>query len=212
MTGCPNWTVCNCITLPRTLAKICPMRDQPFVAGPPIRSACCSDDPVRTTTKDGGRHGWSANSPALTHGRPYRGFGWFPLPPDIGEHAKRASESRRANAAYVGKALAVPARMMRTIFALPGKQAANAKAVATPVRLGRWGRGHSSRRATIRSRSATSPPGTPPWPRRGYRPRRRSGRAMRGSWAAYYLGANWRRRVEHVGAKPAADLGGPLIV
>jgi CRISPR-associated protein Cas2 len=28
----------------------------------------------------------------------------------------------------------------------------------------------------------------------------------------YYLGANWRRRVEHVGAKPTADLGGPLIV
>jgi CRISPR-associated protein Cas2 len=28
----------------------------------------------------------------------------------------------------------------------------------------------------------------------------------------YYLGSNWRRRVEHVGAKPAADLGGPLIV
>jgi CRISPR-associated protein Cas2 len=28
----------------------------------------------------------------------------------------------------------------------------------------------------------------------------------------YYLGANWRRRVEHVGAKPAADLDGPLIV
>lgn len=28
----------------------------------------------------------------------------------------------------------------------------------------------------------------------------------------YHLGANWRRRVEHVGAKPAADLGGPLIV
>ena len=28
----------------------------------------------------------------------------------------------------------------------------------------------------------------------------------------YYLGANWGRRVEHVGAKPAADLGGPLIV
>ena len=27
----------------------------------------------------------------------------------------------------------------------------------------------------------------------------------------YYLGANWLRRVEHVGAKPAADLGGPLI-
>jgi len=24
----------------------------------------------------------------------------------------------------------------------------------------------------------------------------------------YYLGANWRRRVEHVGAKPAVDLGG----
>ena len=28
----------------------------------------------------------------------------------------------------------------------------------------------------------------------------------------YHLGANWRRRVEHVGAKPATDLGGPLIV
>ena len=28
----------------------------------------------------------------------------------------------------------------------------------------------------------------------------------------YLLGANWRRRVEHVGAKPVTDLGGPLIV
>jgi CRISPR-associated protein Cas2 len=28
----------------------------------------------------------------------------------------------------------------------------------------------------------------------------------------YNLGANWRRRVEHVGAKPAVDLGGPFIV
>jgi CRISPR-associated protein Cas2 len=28
----------------------------------------------------------------------------------------------------------------------------------------------------------------------------------------YFLGANWQRRVEHVGAKPAVDLGGPLIV
>ena len=28
----------------------------------------------------------------------------------------------------------------------------------------------------------------------------------------YYLGANWRRRVEHVGAKPALDLEGPLVV
>ena len=28
----------------------------------------------------------------------------------------------------------------------------------------------------------------------------------------YYLGANWQRRVEHVGAKQTADLGGPLIV
>ena len=25
----------------------------------------------------------------------------------------------------------------------------------------------------------------------------------------YFLGANWRRRVEHVGAKPALDLGDP---
>jgi CRISPR-associated protein Cas2 len=28
----------------------------------------------------------------------------------------------------------------------------------------------------------------------------------------YYLGANWRRHVEHVGAKSATDLGGTLIV
>lgn len=28
----------------------------------------------------------------------------------------------------------------------------------------------------------------------------------------YHLGANWQRKVEHVGAKPATDLGGPLIV
>ena len=28
----------------------------------------------------------------------------------------------------------------------------------------------------------------------------------------YYLGANWQRRVEHVGTKPAADLNGVLIV
>jgi CRISPR-associated protein Cas2 len=28
----------------------------------------------------------------------------------------------------------------------------------------------------------------------------------------YYLGANWHRRIEHVGAKPATDLGGTLIV
>lgn len=27
-----------------------------------------------------------------------------------------------------------------------------------------------------------------------------------------YLGANWTRRVEHVGAKPATNLCGPLIV
>lgn len=27
----------------------------------------------------------------------------------------------------------------------------------------------------------------------------------------YYLGANWERRVEHFGAKPALDLNGPLI-
>ncbi|AWD22352.1 CRISPR-associated endonuclease Cas2 [Fuscovulum blasticum] len=28
----------------------------------------------------------------------------------------------------------------------------------------------------------------------------------------YYLGANWERRIEHVGAKPAKDLNGPLIL
>lgn len=28
----------------------------------------------------------------------------------------------------------------------------------------------------------------------------------------YHLGSNWERKVEHIGAKPAADLGGPLIV
>jgi CRISPR-associated protein Cas2 len=28
----------------------------------------------------------------------------------------------------------------------------------------------------------------------------------------YHLGANWKRRVEHVGAKPAYDPEGPLVV
>lgn len=28
----------------------------------------------------------------------------------------------------------------------------------------------------------------------------------------YFLGGNWKRRVEHVGAKPALDLDGPLIM
>ena len=28
----------------------------------------------------------------------------------------------------------------------------------------------------------------------------------------YYLGANWKRRVEHIGAKPATDLNEPLII
>ncbi len=28
----------------------------------------------------------------------------------------------------------------------------------------------------------------------------------------YYLGANWERRVEHVGAKPTRDMNGPLII
>jgi CRISPR-associated protein Cas2 len=28
----------------------------------------------------------------------------------------------------------------------------------------------------------------------------------------YFLGANWIRRVEHVGAKPALDLDGPLVL
>lgn len=28
----------------------------------------------------------------------------------------------------------------------------------------------------------------------------------------YYLGSNWERKVEHVGAKPSVDLNGPLIL
>ncbi|MBC7356252.1 MAG: CRISPR-associated endonuclease Cas2 [Desulfomicrobiaceae bacterium] len=28
----------------------------------------------------------------------------------------------------------------------------------------------------------------------------------------YYLGSNWERRVEHIGAKPGVDQQGPLIV
>ena len=28
----------------------------------------------------------------------------------------------------------------------------------------------------------------------------------------YYLGANYKRRIEHIGAKPAYDVEGPLIV
>lgn len=28
----------------------------------------------------------------------------------------------------------------------------------------------------------------------------------------YYLGSNWERKIEHVGAKPVTDLNGPLII
>lgn len=28
----------------------------------------------------------------------------------------------------------------------------------------------------------------------------------------YFLGANWKRRVEHIGAKPSFDQDGPLII
>jgi len=28
----------------------------------------------------------------------------------------------------------------------------------------------------------------------------------------YFLGSNWKRRVEHLGAKPAVDMEGTLIV
>ena len=31
------------------------------------------------------------------------------------------------------------------------------------------------------------------------------------SFRFYFLGRNWQSRVEHVGAKPSVDLGGPLI-
>jgi len=34
----------------------------------------------------------------------------------------------------------------------------------------------------------------------------------RDSLRYYNLGANWQRRVEHVGAKPVLDLNGPLIL
>jgi len=34
----------------------------------------------------------------------------------------------------------------------------------------------------------------------------------RDSLRFYFLGANWRNRVEHVGAKPAYDPEGPLVV
>jgi CRISPR-associated protein Cas2 len=33
----------------------------------------------------------------------------------------------------------------------------------------------------------------------------------RDSLRFYFLGANWRRRIEHVGAKPVRDLAAPLI-
>ena len=34
----------------------------------------------------------------------------------------------------------------------------------------------------------------------------------RDSLRFYFLGANWRRRVEHVGAKPAIDFDEPMIL
>lgn len=36
--------------------------------------------------------------------------------------------------------------------------------------------------------------------------------ATRDSLRFYFLGANGHRRIEHIGAKPAPDLNGPLIV
>ena len=36
--------------------------------------------------------------------------------------------------------------------------------------------------------------------------------ASRDSLRFYFLGANWRRRVEHVGAKPAVDFDAPMIL
>lgn len=33
----------------------------------------------------------------------------------------------------------------------------------------------------------------------------------RDSLRFYFLGANWKSRIEHVGAKPAVDMTGPLI-
>jgi len=44
--------------------------------------------------------------------------------------------------------------------------------------------------------------------------RHRLERVIDPSWDSlrfYYLGSNWRRRVEHVGAKPTLDPDGPLI-
>jgi len=34
----------------------------------------------------------------------------------------------------------------------------------------------------------------------------------RDSLRFYYLGSNWKRRVEHIGTKPAVDLQGPLVL
>lgn len=36
--------------------------------------------------------------------------------------------------------------------------------------------------------------------------------ARRDSLRFYFLGSNWRRKVEHIGAKPAVDFEGPLIL
>jgi len=36
--------------------------------------------------------------------------------------------------------------------------------------------------------------------------------AKQDSLRFYFLGANWRRRVDHVGAKKAVDLEGPLVI
>jgi CRISPR-associated protein Cas2 len=36
--------------------------------------------------------------------------------------------------------------------------------------------------------------------------------AEKDSLRFYYLGANWKRRVEHVGAKPSIDQEGPLVL
>jgi CRISPR-associated protein Cas2 len=35
---------------------------------------------------------------------------------------------------------------------------------------------------------------------------------QRDSLRYYFLGSNWKRRIEHVGAKPNLDLTGPLVL
>jgi hypothetical protein len=93
----PPWHAC----------EICPMRNQPFVAGRghqiglAVLTTGSQNDHQECGAVTVGRGPLSANRPVLTHGRPYRGFGRFRRPDLASAQTAPASLAGRMGA-YVG--------------------------------------------------------------------------------------------------------------